>query len=375
MSNQTTTSTNKAKKIPNINVFLDELFQILSEREQKVVTYRFALTGERRETLAKIGERLNVTRERIRQIETCILRKLRRTIVNTKLQSLNLVARNFLKQAGDVQTESQLISQVLSYIKSSSNLDGNIIRLALAVDPEIKQERINDFETFWHHREIFLTDITLIANEAAKILKHQKNVTDEFKFTNLIRSSLANTGKNFKLELIKSVLTVDKRFKKVTEGWGLMSWRNINPRSLRDKALIIFRKEQKPLHFIEVTNLVASGGFDKKMVTVQAIHNELIRDPNFVLIGRGTYALREWGYTEGTVLDIIEELLTKKGPLPKEEIVRYVLKQRQVKKSTILLNLQKIPWLTKTGRALFKFDPKLKKGPEAYKQRRGGKKA
>ncbi len=48
----------------------------LSPREETVLRYRFGLGGDE-QTLEKIGERFNVTRERIRQIEAKALRKLR----------------------------------------------------------------------------------------------------------------------------------------------------------------------------------------------------------------------------------------------------------------------------------------------------------
>jgi transcription antitermination factor NusG len=61
----------------------------------------------------------------------------------------------------------------------------------------------------------------------------------------------------------------------------------------------------------------------------------------FVLIGRGIYALREWGYTEGQVRDVIMDILrSTKNPLTKEEVISLVSEKRIVKKSTILLNLQ-----------------------------------
>jgi hypothetical protein len=39
------------------------------------------------------------------------------------------------------------------------------------------------------------------------------------------------------------------------------------------------------------------------------VHNELIRNKDFVLVGRGIYALKEWGYEPGTVSHVIEAIL------------------------------------------------------------------
>ena len=50
---------------------------LLNERERYVITHRFGLNNESEDTLSTIGDRLGVTRERVRQIENTALRKLR----------------------------------------------------------------------------------------------------------------------------------------------------------------------------------------------------------------------------------------------------------------------------------------------------------
>jgi hypothetical protein len=358
----------------DLSEILDELFLVLSQKEREVISRRFALTGDSRQTLEKIGQHFDVTRERIRQIESIALTKLRRTLSSTKLKHINELAKSILEKNGGLKLEEKLISQVLNLIHSVSEVDGNIIRLSLAVDDALRSERTSDFAPFWHFTEIKLADISAIANRAVDTLAKQKDITDEERFVNMIRATLANSGKNFESSAIIATLELDPRLKKVEDGWGLMNWRHINPRSLRDKSLIVLRELQKPIHFVEVANKISERGFDKKVVTVQAVHNELIRDDKFVLIGRGLYALREWGYSEGTVADVIEDLLAKKSPLLKDEIIRGVLKQRQVKKGTIALNLQKTPWFDRVGRGLYSLNLSKKKGVEATRRHRGGKK-
>jgi hypothetical protein len=66
----------------------------------------------------------------------------------------------------------------------------------------------------------------------------------------------------------------------------------------------------------------------------------LIKDGRFVLVGRGLYALTEWGYSQGTVVDVVMRILKEAGALSKDEIINHVLKERFVKENTILVNLQ-----------------------------------
>ena len=158
---------------------------------------------------------------------------------------------------------------------------------------------------------------------------------------------------------VAAVISVDTRFKQINETkWGLNEWRHINPKSIHDKALIILKKQAKPMHFIEIANAIAEYGFDKKTVTVQAVHNDLIRYAEFVLVGRGVYALKEWGYEGGTVADVIAKYLKEEGPRTKKEIVAHVNEQRDVKIGTISLNLQKEAAFIRVGRAVYDFDSK-----------------
>ncbi|MBI4994059.1 hypothetical protein HZC21_00215 [Candidatus Peregrinibacteria bacterium] len=158
------------------------------------------------------------------------------------------------------------------------------------------------------------------------------------------------TGKKLNRQFSMSCLELDRRIKTTKKGIGLSSWRHINPRTLRDKILYILNETQKPMHYVELSNRIAAVNFDKKVINVQAVHNELIRDNAFVLIGRGIYALRKWGYEDGTVSEVIAGILKEKGPLTRDQIIAEVLKKRQVKRITILLNLKNKPIFERVGR-------------------------
>ena len=132
----------------------------------------------------------------------------------------------------------------------------------------------------------------------------------------------------------------------------------VNPKNIRDKIYVILKENGKHMHFNEISEAIKGSDFKRKDVTTQAIHNELIKDKRFVLIGRGIYALKEWGYSKGTVADIIEDVLKKANePLHRDEIVKRVLKSRYVKETTILLNLQGKPQFKRVAKATYTFEP------------------
>ncbi len=140
-----------------------------------------------------------------------------------------------------------------------------------------------------------------------------------------------------------SYFEVSKKIQENKDGEiGLADWPEIKPRGVKDKAYLVFRKHGKPLHFTKVAGLIDELEYNQpnKKTYPQTVHNELIKDNRFVLVGRGTYALSEWGYVPGTIKDIIVKVLSdKNSALNKDEIVKEVLSQRMVAKNTVLMNL------------------------------------
>ena len=338
----------------NLTHIVEDLFLVLTNKEKDVIIKRFSLNNQPKQTLEKIGKQFNVTRERVRQIEKIALNKLRRTIDNTQLKNINILARETLKNHGGLIIENELVSLITKQINQSSIVDKNIILLALHIDPEIeKNSKSNDLYDFWFMEKERKNQLKNVLSQAHKLLEQNKDVINEEKIIKDIELALKEKGYIYDMEYIRYALKADKNLKYTKAGIGLSRWRHINPKSIRDKAHIILKEAQRPLHFIEIADKISSVGFDKKQVTNQAVHNELIRCKNFVLVGRGLYALKEWGYKEGTVADVIEMLLKKKSPLTKKQIMKGVLKQRKVKKGTISLNLQKNPKFVRVGRAVY----------------------
>lgn len=65
---------------------VDNLLEIMSEREREILDMRFGLADKRPHTLAEVAKKLGVSRERIRQIEETALRKIRKFVEGTKTE-------------------------------------------------------------------------------------------------------------------------------------------------------------------------------------------------------------------------------------------------------------------------------------------------
>lgn len=339
----------------NLPALMEDLFLVLTPKEKEIVTKRFQLSGDMRATLQTIGNSYAVTRERVRQIEKSALTKLRRTSENTKLTLIMETGKEILQQNGGMLREDFLVSEILKQITSQSpNLDAPIVRLALSISTDFEYGRRNTvLHPFWRLATLPGNTIKTVGDALYGLLLKKKDVTPEDALMYEVEELLQSKGIEVKKETASAVIDIDRKFKRMKEGVGLMAWRHINPRSIRDKAYVVMKRHGEPLHFTEIANKIIEAGFDKKPVTTQAVHNELIRDEKFVLVGRGLYALKDWGFLAGTVADIIADILSKKGPLHKKEIIALVMKQRKVQKGTISLNLQNSDKFKRVGRATY----------------------
>ena len=210
-----------------------------------------------------------------------------------------------------------------------------------------------DFYPYLKDTSVSSHSVKYVSSQLVNALHKHGNVKSVDLLHEDLKPKLENAS--FGLNSLKSLIDIDKRLTLLEDDLvGLMEWRHVHPRTLRDKILYVLRQEEEPLHFNDIAERIGQAAFDARKVNVQAVHNELIRHENFILIGRGIYALSEWGYKKGTVSDVIEAILKEKGELAQDEIVDAVLSRRQVKKITVLLALKNGGQFERTGRKRYR---------------------
>jgi len=326
---------------------VEQLLILLSQKERVVVEKRFSLNTDKRYTLEEIGQEFNVTRERVRQIEKNALHKLKRNAENYGIILINDLAHEILRENGGILREDIIISKIL---KADPVTDYATIQFILSLDKRFTRVP-NTIKYHPHVRMSTYSDamIEAVCATSIEILKKQGDSVDTAKIQAEVAKHVPECA-GLGLSFLISLFGIHKSFKLLKDQTGLMEWRHVHPRTLRDKIFFTLRQKKSPLHFIEIGNIIQSSNFDKKRLNMQAVHNELIRHPEFVLIGRGIYALKEWGYSHGTVAEVIESILKGRDSMSEEEIIAEVLKKRQVKKITIILNLKNKPRFVRIGR-------------------------
>lgn len=316
------------------------------EREREIISRRFGLT-DRKETLEQIGELLGITRERVRQLEKAILIRLKIAAEEGRLE-LEAVERYMVQHLHEMGRAARLSDLTERLMPGSGDRERAHVAFVAELSPKLSVLSENDH---YHH------GVALSEHHDEKQLK--KRVDDIVKTVKEHGQALTADELHAKTSYehpdhVRALASLSKNIASLRDVWGLTKWPTVNPKNIRDKIYVILQENSKPMHFSEIAKSIKDSDFKRKDVTTQAIHNELIKDKRFVLIGRGIYALQEWGYKKGTVADIISQVLKKAGePLHRDEIVKRVLKDRQVKETTILLNLQSKPEFKRVAKATY----------------------
>lgn len=329
-------------KNKNVLDFFSKILESLSEKERSVIERRIWLNWER-ETLQSIWNSFfpPITRERIRQLEDTWIKKIWRIVKTTDLNNIHRIAEEILKEHWWLLVKEKLINATIKSLWLEENINNNIIEVIIQSDYELLKSKPKlGVLTYFHLPGISKKSLDVIHKEAVSILKKKKDIMKTEVLYNMIKSNIDKDFPNISIPFVDSVLDIYQDIIK-WEGvfiW-LEKWKILNPKTLKDKAIYVMRKEKIPMHFIEISNKITTYLWDK--VKVSTIHNELIRNNEFVLIWRWIYALKDWWFTPWTVIDVIADILQKNGEaMSTEEIVNEVLKTRNVKKTTIYMNLQ-----------------------------------
>ncbi len=321
----------------------------LQDRAFDVIVNRYGLGSDiERKTLEEIGQKYGITRERVRQIENTALGIVRKSQEYKSEEAIFTELKKVMKEMGSMIVEEDLLKELAKDKETQNHIhlhlvlgdsfvkhkEDELFRSRWTIDQKLSDIIHGSLENLYKG----LSDEELVSeNEViSRFLDHLKDVSEEYKNE----------------ELARRWLSMSKKISRNPLGeWGKIDSSNVRTRGIRDYAYLVMRKHGSPMHFKEVAKSI-SEIFAKK-THVATTHNELIKDDRFILVGRGIYALKEWGYKPGIVRDVIKEILKKEGPLSKEDVVDRVMKERYLKKNTILVNLQNPKYFKKNKSGLY----------------------
>ncbi len=326
---------NKLKDEFSFSLALEGLLRQLPERSQAIIKNRFGLGAEKPQTLEKTGQMFGITRERVRQIITDSLKKISQKKDHPDFVKAQSVLFFTISQKSGIIKETDMLNK----FSRGQEMEANALNFFSSCLPSNLFLENEDMEKSWVLDKTVAGKIEQIKVTAEAILTEKKKPLKGDVLIVAIQQKIKDISLTQKE--ILDFLQVLKKIKPNKFGkWGLADWQEINPKGTREKIYAVLQEKAQPLHFSQIAKIIDRFGLGKKPAHRQTIHNELIKNSQFVLIGRGIYALKEWGYSEGTVQDVLKRILKNSPvPLPKEDVLSEVFKVRQVKKATVLINL------------------------------------
>jgi DNA-directed RNA polymerase delta subunit len=315
---------------------VNRLLAVLPDRARAILVSRYGLgKSTDKMTLDAIGKTYGITRERVRQIENYAINNIRKSEAYKSETAAFKELENLIHSLGGIVVEDDF----LGHVSKDVAVQNNINFLLVLGESFKKRKEDDDFRHRWHVSEELASQVEASLRKLYDSLSDQ-DLLPESEIVNKFLTHLEGVSEKYKnQEIVRRWLGLSKRVGKNAIGeWGVAHSPNIRTKGMRDYAFLVIRKHGSPIHFREVANQITK--VFKKKAHVATTHNELIKDPRFVLVGRGLYALAEWGYMSGVVKDVIRKIIEKNGPLTKEQIIDKVLKERYVKENTIIVNLQ-----------------------------------
>lgn len=307
----------------------------LPDRARDVIRKRYGLDGNRF-TLESIGQEYSITRERVRQIENFALKLIRQS------EDFKAAAQVFDELAKQMHDHGSVVHEdlFLNSLAKDSITQNHIYLLLVIGEPFTRLKETDKFTHRWTVDQGVADKVHQVLDDLHNSLSADDLLTEEElinSFTNKLKTCFKEAA--IEPDKAKRWLSISKCISANPLGeWGLDGSPNVKIRGIRDCAFLVMRRHGSPMHFREIANKITET-FGKEAHPATC-HNEVIKDSRFVLVGRGLYALNEWGYTKGVVRDVIREILKKEGPMTKDEIIQKVSKERYVKENTIVVNLQ-----------------------------------
>lgn len=322
-----------------------QLLSILSKRTRDILELRFGLgKNSRRLTLEAIGNKYHITRERVRQIEADAFLRIRKSSIMSSLQGVFVELENYFSNAGGVVQEAHALQDLAPHPKYE-----NHVHFLFTLNKSLARFHENEilYSRWAHQKESDAHAQKTLAHATDEIRKIGKPISEPQLFDVLSASARAIVGTSPGEVVLANWLGISKVLAKNYFGeWGLVEFPSIKPRGVRDLSYLVMSKSKEPMHFSEVARKISE--LVGKKTHVQTVHNELIKDNRFVLVGRGLYALKEYGFEDGTVRDIISNILRNNGALSKDKIVELVSAKRFVKSNTISVNLDNRKYFKKS---------------------------
>lgn len=319
-----------------VNHFVGRLLKGLQDRQREILVSRYGLDRKPILTLAELGTNYGITRERVRQIENAALSQVQSQLSDGEVAKFSESALAALRKFGGVRKGELLLEDL-----GCSQDDGSVVEFLLSASGKCdfyKQDK--DFHSYWYLTPEDQEKAAGFVVKLKDILRDKKEeIIDQKNFDKFFNQAARGFG--LSREVATNYLAISQSFGNNFFGdFGLSEWSEVFPKNAKDWAYLVLKKNKKPLHFSQIAEEIRKFRESEKNTNTQTVHNELIKDERFVLVGRGIYGLKEFGILAGTAREILAHFLSKHGSMKPKELMKLVLQERVFRENTLLLSLQ-----------------------------------
>jgi RNA polymerase alpha subunit/sigma-70-like protein len=299
--------------ITGFKSFVEQQLSRLDDRSRSILRDRHGLWDDICETLQEIGDKFNLTRERIRQIEVKAKRRLRNTAA---IEFKRFVQRKLMSHFGNDEHSGVISDSALPRLFADDCTEEEAtVGIEFIIDllgsneklfgPFMSRPEPGIYAAGLHIHTLYLTAVERIRSiltskrTALKIDEVLSSATAGFENADLFFRKVMEVSPSFRV--------INNRFV-VCSDWPLYSTKTTS--ALCRVALSV---SGKPLHFREIAARIVQLNPDMSSVNIRTVHNELVkRSDLFVNVGEGTYALLEWGlkrppYLKDALIRILSE--------------------------------------------------------------------
>lgn len=278
----------------NLTDAIEIILSSVSPKNIHIIKARYGYDEGKRKTLEEIGNRIGVTRERIRQILVKEIRRMKHPARKKIFQTIIENVERLLLQYKGVMSINDLAKD--KYFVSGTHKE---LRFLMNLIVDLYEERYRIINKY------FLTSLnddeikalqSKIREEASKCLFP----IDEKVFIENIVSSVGPTSEDY---LVYHLLY--KEHLEISKGKVLSPGRL----SIPQRVKVLMKNIDRPMHFTETAKLYRNYYGESKIKTKdleRAIHTRIGDSRDFIIVGPGTFMLRENFEMPDNIKEIVE---------------------------------------------------------------------
>jgi hypothetical protein len=351
VGNESSSRAASPSPLPGTRVFIEEVLQLLPERQRNIIKDRYGLWDGIAETLQDIGDKLGLTRERIRQIEDKGLKRLRRVYGFRSIKNF-VVTKIAVYLSSRAETTRGIVSEdeVASAFADDCSTEEAALTIGLLRDVNASlfaQQMVEAESGVYCLDKALATEYRTLLEILQGTLERNQKPLSEQTFYQSLSSDSGRTFSEQQIRLLQRILAVSPSVVRLHNGTiALSKWTKFERRDSANVAAAALRLLGRPAHFRELTQKIGTLFPDLGDINERVLHNALVcHREKFVWVKNGTYGLKDWGLARPPYIkDRLIELLSGSGyPLPYWHLKEKVLEVCNCKEESVRMTLDLNP--------------------------------